>query len=117
MENEVNALKISMVKIETNLKNFEEKLSTHIVDQKITDKKVDDSFKEVITKIDHLGDTFQTRIGDKVDQKEVLAKFGDIEKTYVTKEAFSTVQKIVYGMAGAILLAFTYAIIEIAFKR
>ncbi len=84
---ERNRLKITMSEIQTNLKNFGTKLTEHISDQKETDKKVDDNFEKVFSKIDHLGDTFQGKIQDKADQKEVLVKFEEMERKYVTKES------------------------------
>ncbi len=84
---QINNLKITMAEIQTNLKNFGDKLTEHISDQKETDKKVEDNFEKVFQKIDHLGDTFQGKIQDKADQKEVLVKFEEMERKYVTKES------------------------------
>ena len=36
----------------------------------------------------------------------------ELEDRYVTKEKFAPIQNIVYGMVGAILLAFLYALIN-----
>jgi hypothetical protein len=82
--------------------------------------KNDIQHKELGDKIDNLSSTFQTRVGDKADQKEVkdmfVAMSDHIDDTYVTKDTFTPIQKIVYGMAGAILLAFLGGIFLLIFK-
>jgi hypothetical protein len=63
--------------------------------------------KEILDKIDHLSDTFQGKIQDKADQKEIINL---LDTKYVSKEAFSNVQKIVYTLMGALALAALYFI-------
>lgn len=89
------------------------KLTTDIDYLKDGQKKNDQQHEVIIQKIDHLSDTFQGKIQDKADQKEIVTL---LDKNYVTKESFSNVQKIVYGLAGAVLLAFVYALITKVFK-
>lgn len=105
MQDQINNLKISMAELKSDISFIRQGL---IKNDEANKQNVADH-KEIIAKIDHLGDTFQGKIQDKADQKEVMNKFCDIENKYLTKEAFtdkfSTVQKLVYGMAGAILMA------------
>ena len=101
-EQELNNIKINMAELKNDI--------SYIKDALVENKA---QHKEIMSKIDHLGDTFQGKIQDKADQKEVMAKFSD----YVTKESFTTIQRIVYGLSGAILLAFVYALIDGVIKR
>lgn len=116
METQIKDLQINMTEIQTNLKNFGNKLDEHIINQKDTDKKVDNNFAKIFDKIDHLSDTFQTRIGDKANEAEVRERFDDISNKYVTKDLFGPVQKIVYGIVGAASLSVLYALINLALE-
>jgi hypothetical protein len=75
-------------------------------------EKNEDQHKEILTKIDHLGDTFQGKIQDKADQKEVMEKMD----TYVQMETFRPIQKLVYGLVGAMLLACVAAFMALILK-
>jgi uncharacterized membrane-anchored protein YhcB (DUF1043 family) len=86
METQVKDLQIGMAELKTNLKNFGDKLSEHVAMQKETDKKVDANFAKIFDKIDHLADTFQTRIGDKVDQREIVSKFSEMDEKFAPKD-------------------------------
>jgi len=105
METEINQLKINLMELKTDI--------TYIKDALVENK---EQHKEISAKIDHLGDTFQGKIQDKADQKEVMNKFKSIDEKYVSQEMFSPIQKLCYGMAGAILLGFVYALVTIVFK-
>ncbi len=104
MEPAVRALEISMAEIKTTL----EYIKTSLV-------KNDSQHKEIIARIDHLNDTFQTRVGDKASEAEVRERFDEIDHLYVTKDAFGPIQKLVYGLVGAICLAFMGAVFALVF--
>ena len=78
--------------------------------------KNDEQHKEILTRIDHLGVTFQGKIQDKADQKEVMVRFDKLDETYVSQETFRPIQKLIYGMVGAILLAFIGAVVALVLK-
>ena len=98
MENEITQLKVNMKEIQTDIGYIKESLVQNFTQH-----------KEIIGKIDHLSDTFQTRIEDKADKK-------DIEGKYVSTESFAPVQRITYGLVGAVLLAALYAILNLVIK-
>ena len=100
-EQQVNNLEITMAQLKNDIGYIKDSLKNN-----------DSQHKEIIQKIDHLGDTFQGKIQDKADQKEVMDKFD----SYVQLETFRPVQKIVYGLVGAILLAFLCAVVALILK-
>jgi len=93
MTTELNQLKTKMGIIDTKLE----------IIQKSLDKN-DDQHEQIMGKIDHLNDTFQGKIQDKADHKEVLVLFDGLEKKFVSNDAFRPVQKVVYALVGATLL-------------
>ena len=105
MENELNNLKITMSELKKDIGYIKESLD-----------KNDSQHKEILEKIDHLGDTFQDKIQDKADQKEVMEKFNHMELRFVTQDSFRPIQKLAYGLTGAILLAVVGAILALIFK-
>lgn len=110
MESEVHALQIAMTEITANLKNFGNKLEEHIANQKETDKKVDDNFSKIFTKIDHLGDTFQTRLGDKADQKEVMET---LDKSNIRVSTLERWQSYVLGFCACVALLLVPLVISV----
>jgi hypothetical protein len=105
----ITKLQINMAKIEENIGFIKEALV-----------KNDYQHKELIEKIDSFVHSANERFLDKSEHEETLKRidgFVDtVDKKYVTKESFSLVQKIVYGIMGAIGLAFLYALIELVIK-
>ena len=112
MEQEISNLKITMAELKSDLSYIKQGLIKN--DEANKQNALD--HKEIIVKIDHLGDTFQGKIQDKADQREVMTKFDNLSATFITKEEFGPIKKIAYGMVGAIVLAFLYALIESVLK-
>jgi hypothetical protein len=52
----------------------------------------------------------------KLLEKKITVQAEEFDKKYVSRDKFSPVQSIVYGMVGAILLAFLYALTNFAIK-
>jgi len=77
MEKDVKDLQINMAELKTDIKNIKDCLIEN-VDQH---KEIRAQQKEIIGKIDHLSDTFQTRIGDKVNEAEVREQFVSFKET------------------------------------
>jgi hypothetical protein len=68
------------------------------IDSKVTDLKIDVA-------------SLPEKILEKVDIKINVSKL-EAEKKFASKEGLKNVQKIVYSMAGAILLAVLYSILK-----
>ena len=102
MEQEINNLKITMAELKSDIAYIKDSVKQNLTDH-----------KEILSKIDHLGDTFQGKIQDKADQKEVMARFTNVEVDYVRLETFKPIQKIVYGIVGAFGLAIVAAVWEL----
>lgn len=72
---DVNQLKITMAEFKKDIGSLSDKLSTHIADQKESDKRVADNFKEVIGKIDSFiegaSDKFVERKGYQEEIKNI----------------------------------------------
>lgn len=51
----------------------------------------------------------------RIDERTtfIVNQVSELKKSYVTKEEFKPVRMIVYGLAGAVLLTFLYAIVNL----
>jgi len=82
--------------------------------------KNEEQHKEILDKIDNLGDTFTGKIQDKADHKETFGAIKGLaeamESKFVSKESFSPIQKIVYGLVGAMLLSIVAGIMALILK-
>ena len=76
------------------------KLQTDINYIKESLVKNDNQHKEIIQKIDHLFRTFQGKIQDKADQKEVIGKFDSLDSQYASKD----IEKWAYGGVASLIL-------------
>ena len=110
MGNEINNLKLNIMQINTDLKYIKGSLD-----------KNEEQHKEILDKIDNLGETFQGKIQDKADHKETFGAIKGLaeamESKFVTKDMFSPVQKVVYGMVGAMLLAIIAGVMALILKK
>ena len=86
---EINQLKITMAQLTNDISYIKKSLDTN-----------DSQHKEILAKIDHLGDTFQGKIQDKADQKETMTKFDDMDDRYASK----AIEKWAYGSVGGFVV-------------
>ncbi len=53
----------------------------------------------------------------KEDVTYIRNKMDKLEEIFVTRKEFGPIQKLVFGLVGAILLAFAYGLIDVVFKK
>lgn len=53
----------------------------------------------------------------RVDMKHIKNSIAGFPDRYVTKEEFTPVQKIVYGLSGGVLMAFLAAIVALVLQK
>jgi hypothetical protein len=109
MTDKVNKLEITMAELKKDISFIKESLG-----------KNDDQHREIIGKIDGFVKSADDRFAAKADHKEAIQKFKElsehIDDTYVTKDTFGPIQKLVYGLVGAILLAVLGAVVALILK-
>lgn len=49
--------------------------------------------------------------------KEIVSRFDSLDARYVTKDRFTPVEKVVYGLVGAVLIGVTTAILAVVIKK
>ena len=93
MTNEINKIQISMEGFSKDISFIKEAVSQHTMEQ-----------KELKEKIDHFCDTFQSKMQDKADQKELVEAIKSLDERYAPRLTWSI---LVWGgsiIGGAILL-------------
>ncbi len=110
MENKIQNLEINMAELKRDISYIKKSIEQNVVDH-----------KEIISKIDSFVQAADDRFADKKDHRDSMTKMDDIIETidskYVSKEAFSPIQKIVYGMVGAILLTILGVVLSLILKK
>jgi hypothetical protein len=69
---------------------------------------------QILEKLDKIENRLDLHADRAEEQLTKIIEF--IDKKYVTKDSFSPVQKIVYGLVGAILLAVVGALVALVLK-
>lgn len=110
MKDRIQTIEINMTKLNGSIDAIKDAL----VDNK-------SEHREIILKIDSFIQSADNRFAAKAEHKETLQKVKDLSQTiddkYVTKESFGLIQKIVYGMVGAILVSFLSALLLLVFNK
>ena len=70
---------------------------------------------QILEKLDKLETTLEAHVSSAEEKLERI--MNKMEERYVTKESFNPVQKIVYGMVGAVMLSVLGALLALVIQH